>query len=226
MRDSRQSRTSWVMTKLSVFKTVAALLLFPLFSQALEVRITDVHDGDTVTAVGVADSKKYKIRLMGVDTPEVDFFQHNQGEGAIAARDALREMLPKGAVVSISDDSDVDKHGRVLGRILKGSLDVNEEMLRQGWGFLYFIAPFDKRILNQYSDAAQEAVNQRRGLFAEKFEEPYLFRLRVRKQLGRNLVGDLETKELYHPENINEIPVWRRVFFSDEVAAQNLGYRF
>ena len=149
---------------------VSWALLLPLSSFALDVRILDVHDGDTLTAVGVADSQKYKIRLMGVDTPEVDFFQHNQGEGAIQARDALREMLPKGTVVKISDDSDVDKHGRVLGRILKHSLDINEEMLRRGWGFIYFIAPFDKRILNEYSDASQEAAESGRGLFAADFE--------------------------------------------------------
>ncbi|KYG64002.1 endonuclease [Bdellovibrio bacteriovorus] len=205
---------------------VCLALLIPLSAFSLEVRILDVHDGDTVTAVGITDSQKYKIRLMGVDTPEVDFFQHGQGEGAIQARDALRELLPKGTIVKISNDSDVDKHGRILGRILKGSLDINEEMLRQGWGFIYFIAPFDKRLVNEYSDAFEEAIENRRGLFVTSFEEPYLFRLRVRKQVGRNLVGDLETKQLFSPENIAQIPLWRRVFFADEMAAHNLGYRY
>jgi micrococcal nuclease len=169
---------------------------------------------------------KYKIRLMGVDTPEVDFFKHNQGAAATDARDALKEMLPKNTVVNVSDDSDVDKHGRVLGRIMKGSLDVNEEMLRQGWGFLYFIAPFDKRILSKYSEASQEAFENERGVFSKNTEEPYLFRMRVRGQVGRNLVGDLETKQLFDPKDIAQIPVWRRVFFSDDQAAENLGYKF
>jgi micrococcal nuclease len=208
----------------SFVSLITFVLSFSAF--ALEVRVTDVHDGDTITAVGTVDSLKYKIRLMGVDTPEVEFFQHDQGEGAIQARDALRAILPKGTVVTISDDSDVDKHGRVLGRILKGDTDVNEEMLRQGWGFLYFIAPFDKRVLNDYSDAMEEAVTQKRGLFVSKFEEPYLFRLRVRKQVGRNLVGDLQTKQLFIPEDIGQIPLWRRVFFVDEADAKNLGYLF
>lgn len=201
-------------------------LSLPSCSQALEVRVLDIHDGDTLNAVGVEDSRKYKIRLMGVDTPEVDFFQHSQGEQAFSARDALRDLLPKGTIVSISDDSDVDKHGRVLGRILKGSLDVNEEMLRQGWGCIYFIAPFDKRIINKYSEAAEEAVAQRRGIFTDSFEEPYLFRLRVRKQVGRNLIGDLQTKQLFSPEDIAQIPVWRRVFFPDTNAAASVGYHF
>jgi micrococcal nuclease len=208
------------------FLTLALLLSLSISASALEVKVIDVHDGDTLTAVGTADSVKYKIRLMGVDTPEVEFFQHNQGEGAIQARDALRDMLPKGTIITISDDSDVDKHGRVLGRIFKGSMDVNKEMLLQGWGFMYFIAPFDKRILNEYSDAAEEAVTEGRGLFKTDFEEPYLFRLRVRHQVGRNLVGDLQTKQLFNPEDIGQIPVWRRVFFVDEADAKNLGYLY
>lgn len=205
---------------------ILILTFFMMPAQALEARILDVHDGDTFTAIGTSDSKKYKIRLLGVDTPEVDFFQHSQGEAALQARDALRELLPKGQIVEISDDSDIDKHGRVLGRILKGSLDINEEMLRQGWGFMYFIAPFSKRIISRYSIAAQEAVEGRHGLFLESFEEPYLFRLRVRKQVGRNLVGDLQTKQLYSPADLAQIPVWRRVFFPDNEAAQELGYQF
>lgn len=211
--------------KLRLFSFLAVFLI-PLFSIALEVRVLNVHDGDTLTAVGVEDAKKYKIRLMGVDTPETDYFQHSQGADAEGARDALRALLPNGTVVTISNDSEVDKHGRILGRVLKGELDVNKEMLLQGWGFLYFIAPFNKRILTDYSDAAALAASEGRGLFSKASEEPYLFRLRVRKQVGRNLIGDIESKQLYSPESIAEIPVWRRVFFVDETAANGLGYRF
>lgn len=205
---------------------ISAFLLLPLSASALEVRILDIHDGDTLTAVGVEDAKKYKIRLLGVDTPEIDFFKQNQGEDAEIARAVLRQLLPRGTVVKISDDSDIDRHGRVLGRLFKNSLDINKELLLQGLGYFYFIAPFNKRALMEYSEAAQIAVETRRGLFAKASEEPYLFRLRVRKQEGKNLLGDLETKKLYAPEDIQQVPVWRRVFFSDELVAKNLGYKY
>lgn len=204
------------------------LCVFPVTSfAALEIKIISVHDGDTLTGIGVQDKAKYKVRLMGVDTPEVDFFNNSQGESAFLAREALLQMIPEGSVVTVSDDSQTDKHGRILGRLFKDRLEINKEMLRGGWGFIYFIFPFDKRLVSDYSQAAQEAFEHKRGLFASLSltpQAPYLFRMSVQNQIGRNLIGDFRTKELVAPENIEMIPFWRRVFFSDQESAQRSGY--
>ncbi|WP_415061480.1 thermonuclease family protein [Bdellovibrio sp.] len=206
------------------------LILSPslLFAQNLELKIVSVHDGDTLTAVGTLDMKKYKVRLMGLDTPEVDFYSNSQGDVALKARDSLRRLLPEGSTITLASDSQIDKHGRVLGRLLKDGMDINKEMLRQGWGVMYFIYPFEKRIVSDYSKAAKEAFDSRRGIFSNEFkdtETPYLFRLRVREQVGRNPVGDLELKKLVLPEDVDKIPVWKRVFFPDLQLAYSAGYR-
>jgi len=212
------------------FFFLAIAFLFPslLFASSLQIKIISVHDGDTLTAVGVVDSsERYKVRLMGVDTPEVDFFGKGQGDAALQARDALLAMVPPGTVVTLSDDSDVDKHGRILGRIFKDKVDINKEMLKAGWGYLYFIYPFEKRVVSDYSAAAKEAFDNRRGVFSNDFkntEAPYQFRLRVRKQVGRNPVGDFELKKVMAPEDIEKIPVWKRVFFPAYEDAYKNGY--
>lgn len=208
----------------------AILLLLPSASlAALQIKVIGVHDGDTLTGIGVQDQAKYKVRLMGVDTPEVEFFNNSQGESAQLAREALLKMVPEGSIVTVSDDSQTDKHGRILGRLFKESLEINKEMLRGGWGFIYFIFPFDKRLVSDYSKAVQEAVENKRGLFARPSltpQAPYLFRMSVQSQTGRNLIGDISTKELVAPENIERIPFWRRVFFSDRESAKKSGYTF
>jgi hypothetical protein len=48
----------------------------------------------------------------------------------------------------------------------------------------------------------------------------------VRNQTGNNLIGDLQTKELFYQEDADKIPVWRRVFFSDKRIAEQNGYHF
>lgn len=203
---------------------------YALSAQAgdLKVTVLSIHDGDTLTAVGLSDKLKYKIRLLGVDTPEVDFFTNSQGAVALKARDTLRVLLPEGSVVTIVDgSSQVDKHGRILGRLLKEGMDINKEMLRQGWGALYFIYPFDKRLVSDYSKSAKEAYDNRRGIFSNEYQNteiPYMFRLSVRKQQGRNVVGDFELKKILPPENIEQIPVWKRVFFPDFQLAYANGY--
>nr|BFD62936.1 thermonuclease family protein [Bdellovibrio sp. HM001]BFD66796.1 thermonuclease family protein [Bdellovibrio sp. HAGR004] len=209
---------------------VFIVLLFPslLFAQGTRIKVISVHDGDTLTAVGAEDpTLRYKVRLMGVDTPEVDFMKETQGEVALAARDFLRSLIPADGIITLSDDSQVDKHGRILGRLLVGNQDLNMEMLKNGWGMIYFIYPFEKRIVSDYSRASKEAYDNRRGVFSNDYrqtQEPYQFRMKVQKQVGRNPVGDLELKKILPPEDINKIPVWKRVFFPNyEMAYQN-GY--
>ncbi|WP_347357151.1 thermonuclease family protein [Bdellovibrio sp.] len=209
---------------------VFIVLLFPslLWAQGTRIKVISVHDGDTLTAVGADDpTLRYKVRLMGVDTPEVDFMKETQGEVAISARDFLRSQIPADGIITLSDDSQVDKHGRILGRLLVGNKDLNLEMLKNGWGMIYFIYPFEKRIVSDYSRASKEAYDNRRGVFSNDYrdtQEPYQFRMKVQKQVGRNPVGDLELKKILPPEEINKVPVWKRVFFPNyEMAYQN-GY--
>lgn len=220
---------------LSVTKKILcfAFVMAPLWSHADSItgQIVDVHDGDTLTIQVPGDPVKYKVRMLGVDTPEVEFFKKTQGESAIIARDFLRQMAPVGATAMISYDSDgFDKHSRILGRIIVNGIEVNREMLKSGWGYYYFIAPFDKKIAAEYSELARQAAEGEQGLFSAKYiktvQPPYEFRLTSRDQIGFNLVGDIDTKVLYQPADSNQVPVWRRVFFPDQKIAERNGYRF
>ncbi|MFV8259349.1 thermonuclease family protein [Bdellovibrio bacteriovorus] len=205
------------------------VLLLPslLWAQGTRIKVLSVHDGDTLTAVDVANNTRVKVRLMGVDTPEVDFMKETQGDVALAARDFLRSLIPADGIITLSEDSQIDKHGRILGRLLNGKTELNIEMLKNGWGMIYFIYPFEKRVVSDYSKASKEAYDNRLGIFSNDYrdtQEPYQFRMRVQKQVGRNPVGDLELKKVVPPEEINKIPVWKRVFFPNyEMAYQN-GY--
>lgn len=214
------------MKNLSVLFIVLFLPSF-LWAQGARIKVLSVHDGDTLTAVDVSNNTRVKVRLMGVDTPEVDFMKETQGDVAIAARDFLRSLIPADGMITLSEDSQIDKHGRILGRLLNGKTELNIEMLRNGWGLIYFIYPFEKRVVSDYSKASKEAFDNRLGVFSNDYrdtQEPYQFRMRVQKQVGRNPVGDLELKKVVPPEEINKIPVWKRVFFPNyEMAYQN-GY--
>lgn len=208
-------------------------LLFVLISPsvfALSGTVIAVQDGDTMTIVDSKTKEKVRIRLMGVDTPELHFFGESQGQAAQDACDVLREITPRGTFVRIGEDYQTDKHGRILGRVFKtDGLDVNAEMLRRGLGVLYFIYPFSKRALTEYSKAAYEGYQAKAGIFSGVYidlELPYDFRMSVRGMDGFNLVGDIETKRLFRPKDVQEVPVWKRVFFHNQKAANSAGYSF
>lgn len=208
------------------------LICAPFFSSAdtLTAKIVSIHDGDTMTVQVPDEAQKYKIRLLGVDTPEVEFFEETQGEAALAARDYLRSLAPVGAkAVVVFDANGMDKHNRILGRIYVDDIELNREMLEAGWGYFYLIFPFDKKLAADYSDAARTAFEEGRGLFSDRFREtqaPYEFRMSVRNQEGRNLVGDISTKKLFAPEKANQVPFWSRVYFPNQELALRNGYKF
>lgn len=224
--DLKANKVLMKFLKLSIL-FFSLVLSLQVQAASVQARVQSVHDGDTLTAVGVDDGVRYKIRLMGVDTPEVDFNTKSQGEAAFKARDLLQQLAPVDSIITISEDSEKDRHGRILGLIVANGVDVNKEMLRQGWGYLYFIYPFDKGIVSDYVKVAREAYEQKRGVFSDEFaglEEPYQFRMTVAFKKGRNPVGDFETKKLYKAEDLSLIPVWKRVFFPNAEFAQANGY--
>ncbi|MEK2690217.1 thermonuclease family protein [Bdellovibrio sp. GT3] len=209
---------------------LSLLLSLPLLGHAYTIQgtVTNVHDGDTLNVQ--SGSQKYKVRFLGVDTPEVDYFGNTQGESAYVARDFVAGLVPPGSQITVVyDDNGHDKHNRILGRVFYNNVEINLEILKEGWGYLYFIYPFDKGLIAAYSSASQYAVENQRGLFGPRYSNvsaPYDFRMDSRNFTGTNFVGDIETKMLYFPEDSYKVPVYRRAFFSDRNLAIHLGYRF
>ena len=42
-------------------------------AKTLSGKVLSIHDGDTLTFLPTGEIKKAKLRLLGVDTPEIDF---------------------------------------------------------------------------------------------------------------------------------------------------------
>jgi endonuclease YncB( thermonuclease family) len=96
--------------------------------------VYNVADGDTLTVT--AGGEKVKIRLLGIDAPEVAHGGDPAGCGGSEAKQTLQAMLPKGATVSwvtdpISDQ--VDVYGRVLAYVAADGIeDVGLALIEQG----------------------------------------------------------------------------------------------
>ena len=87
--------------------------------------VTSVYDGDTVTCdidLGLNMwTKGQKIRLLGVDTPEL---RGDEREAGLKARDFVRgELMPNGEqseIVLVTYKDRKGKYGRWLGEIFYG----------------------------------------------------------------------------------------------------------
>ncbi len=92
-----------------------------------------VIDGDTIEIHG------QRIRLHGIDAPEssqtcLDAGGRTWRCGQQAAL-ALQDLIGRRTVTC--DERDVDRYGRIVGRCLVGTLDINEWLVAQGLALAY-----------------------------------------------------------------------------------------
>ncbi|MDB6117318.1 MAG: putative prophage MuMc02, nuclease [Verrucomicrobiaceae bacterium] len=124
-------------------------------------KVVSVHDGDTLTLQsGGRGSKKLKVRLEGIDAPEI-----GQPYGDVS-RQALNNMV-YGRMVTIVPVT-VDKYGRTVGRVVLGRLDVNGEMVRIGLAWWYDRYSQDAGL----SQAQQQARYYHWGLWRDENPTP------------------------------------------------------
>ena len=129
--------------------------------------VTYVPDGDTVFVRPASGGKPVKIRIDGVDAPEIC-----QAYGQ-ASRQALQMRVLYQTVNVVGRRR--DSYGRVLARIRWQQADVGDWMVRQGhaWSYRY------RRDAGPYADQEEQARAARRGLFADsKALQPRDFRKR------------------------------------------------
>jgi len=116
-------------------------------------KVVNVADGDSITVL--RGREQVKVRMVDIDAPEKRQAFGNRSKEAL-------EDLVKGQEVRVVERGK-DKYQRTLGRIYRGDLDVNAELVRQGtaWSF------------RQYSKDATlypieaEAKEHKRGLWRD-----------------------------------------------------------
>jgi len=103
--------------------------------------ILKVIDGDTVEVIvdlGFSIYHKTRVRLIGIDTPEIRTKDQEEKERGIEAMDFVvdffRQMEHEEKVLY---SEKLDGFGRCLGRIIVGGIDIGEELLESGYARPY-----------------------------------------------------------------------------------------
>jgi len=118
--------------------------------------VTRVIDGDTIE-VNIAGTI-YKIRYIGIDTPELD---DKRAEYCALAQEATRynRQLVKGKTIRLEKDvSETDKYGRLLRYVYADDTFVNAELVRKGLAWAKAYEPDTKyqEILEKAEAAARQ----------------------------------------------------------------------
>jgi micrococcal nuclease len=125
--------------------------------------VTRVIDGDTIE-VNI-DGTIYRVRYIGIDTPELD---DKRPEFCALAQEATRynRQLVGGKSVRLERDiSETDKYGRLLRYVYVDDIFVNAELVRRGLAWAKTYEP-DIKYQDYLEKAEAEARQNKIGIWA------------------------------------------------------------
>ncbi len=120
-------------------------------------QVINVIDGDTIDVLLNGD--EYRVRYVGVDTPERDEPYYRE------ATQANRDLVQGKIVTLVVDVSEIDQYGRLLRYIyLDDGTFVNAELIADGYARLVTYPP-DVANADYFADLQHEARQAGRGLW-------------------------------------------------------------
>jgi endonuclease YncB( thermonuclease family) len=143
-----------------IFRSLIVLMLLTGPTLALEGRAR-VVDGDTIELAGE------KVRLFGIDAPELDQVCDRGGVAWACgkeARDMLAGIVAGGRLTCAVQD--VDRYGRAVAVCLRQDRDVAALIVRQGGAMAY------RRYSDRYVNAEVAARREGLGVWASDWVEP------------------------------------------------------
>jgi len=122
------------------------------------IKVTQVIDGDTIIVEG-----DYRVRYIGIDTPEV--YPEVEAFG-MEAWQANRRLIEGKEVRLERDVSETDKYGRLLRYVYVDDVLVNAELVKQGLALTKAYPP-DTKYQDYLEEMEAEARNAGRGMWAK-----------------------------------------------------------
>ena len=94
-----------------------------------KAKVVKVYDGDTIWVVFKYRGKfiRVKIRLDGIDTPELRSSNKKEKQKGIEARDFLKQIIDN-RIITLHCGK-FDKYGRLLGTIYHNNVNINNKMI-------------------------------------------------------------------------------------------------
>lgn len=127
------------------------------------LKVIRVVDGDTLELE--KDSVKYKVRLIGVNTPESVHIDKskNTKEGKIASEFTKSKLEGKEVELEF-DVNPYDKYGRLLAYVYIDGVSFNEILLEEGYAKTMFIAP-NVKYKELYRQIEEKARKEKKGIW-------------------------------------------------------------
>ncbi|MCL6471375.1 MAG: thermonuclease family protein [Firmicutes bacterium] len=190
--------------------------------------VTRVVDGDTI--VVRLNGKDYKVRFIGINTPERGRPYY------LEATEKTKELCLGKQVRLEKDVSEIDKYGRLLRYVYVGDTFVNAELVKQGYAQQFTLPP-DVKYADLFRKLASEARERQVGLWSPSLTSPPAPSNADKSdksdmateinEIGARFVGNLNSKVYHRPScpYAKKISSNNVINFATAEAAKNQGYR-
>lgn len=148
---------------------------------AYQGQVVTCSDGDTCNIRLEEDDAIMKVRLIGIDAPEVTHGPGTEGQPMGNESRVHINALIKGKNVKVLAINE-DRYGRTLGEIYLGNKLVNVDMLKQGLAESYIWSE-DEINAKSYKSAEYKAKTSELGIWSlNDYESPEDFRRRMKEE--------------------------------------------
>ena len=158
---TRWRRPVWaglVLLLLIAWRGIAEWRAVPRIVQAGDYLVERVIDGDTLVLAGGT-----RVRLIGVDTPEMSATRQPSDPLALAATGFTRGHVAGQMVRLELDRERIDRYGRTLGYVYRGDWLLNEELIRAGLSRAELHYPYSAAMKRRFRAAEETARSRRAG---------------------------------------------------------------
>ena len=131
---------------------------------AIEALATRAVDGDTIEVE--IEGESYKVRYIGIDTPELHHPTKPVEYYAQEAYEKNRELVEGKTVFLEKDVSETDQYERLLRYVYVGDTFVNAYLVEQGYALVSTYPP-DVKYQERFLELQREAREAGRGLWGE-----------------------------------------------------------
>jgi micrococcal nuclease len=140
----------------------------PTGAALLDARVERVVDGDTLVAR--AGGERFRVRMLGIDTPESVAEDRPVECLGPEAAERTGQLLPPGTRVRLETDptqSRVDDFGRLLAYVVPraGGVSINQRLVREGFAEVFVFRGREFRRLAAFQAAERSAQVERLGVW-------------------------------------------------------------
>ena len=171
-------------------------IVSPGFASGGQYRVTKVYDGDTVKVKG--RGAQIKVRLMGIDAPELSLIRGKPGQLYAEKSKRYLTNLVQNRIVELQDCVPIG-YDLYLGVILLDGKNINLEMVRAGLAEVCSLESSEGFDLEPFFSTEKGAKQAKRGIWSlgDSYVSPEAWRKkqRVRSACALMLFG-LSTSKL------------------------------